>query len=504
MKGFFGFVSRLAGAIGILFVFLSAAVPASRAWALSVESLPPVRVLRLQRHGSTPTPTAKPSPTRTPTPVPTPAPRTPTPTATPPPHTPTPAATSTPSNIGAEITINAPSNGQTVSGNGLIVTVTLGPDVYWNQLMVDGTSVWSGIGNCTWDSTQVADGAHTLMVRVFDQGGTSPIGTASVSVMVKNSAGPTPDPTATPAPTSTPASTPKPTPAPTSTPSLSTPSPTPKPSTIPTPAPTPNAGTAPTHFSTLGFRATLPSEAQCTAWTNARPIPENAPNNSAFNVPPGGVPSSFYSNPTPSSGGGIPSSDYANVTGNYTGTTDEIVRWAACKWGIDEDVVRAQGQIESGWEQGGAGDERTSQSSCINGSFTALWNTTIDEPDGSFVTCPNCCWTSWSMWQTKVYYETTTWPMIMKSTPFAADYRYADQRSCMNGDWAAYFGSSGQMPNTYASDIAAFQAGGSSSRVLWGCIGFHFSGGWYDSGAQSYINEAQASLAAHNWPGGLQ
>ena len=73
--------------------------------------------------------------------------------------------------------------------------------------------------------------------------------------------------------------------------------------------------------------------------------------------------------------------------------------------------------IESGWEQGGAGDERTSQSSCINGTFTALWNTTIDEPDGSFVTCPNCCWTSWSMWQTKVYYETTTWPMIMKSTP---------------------------------------------------------------------------------------
>ena len=161
MKGFFGFVSRLAGAIGILFVFLSAAVPATRAWALSVESLPPVGVLRLQRHRSTPTPTPKPSPTRTPTPVPTPAPRTPTPTATPPPHTPTPAATSTPSNIGAEITINAPSNGQTVSGNGLIVTVTLGPDVYWDQLMVDGTSVWSGTGNCTWDSTGRRWRAHS-------------------------------------------------------------------------------------------------------------------------------------------------------------------------------------------------------------------------------------------------------------------------------------------------------------------------------------------------------
>jgi hypothetical protein len=40
--------------------------------------------------------------------------------------------------------------------------------------------------------------------------------------------------------------------------------------------------------------------------------------------------------------------------------------------------------------------------------------------------------------------------------------------------------------------------------VLWGCIGFHYSGGWYDSGAQSYITAAQNSLAAHNWPGGMQ
>jgi hypothetical protein len=36
----------------------------------------------------------------------------------------------------------------------------------------------------------------------------------------------------------------------------------------------------------------------------------------------------------------------------------------------------------------------------------------------------------------------------------------------MNGDWATYFASSGQAPNTYASDIAAFKAGGGLSRVL--------------------------------------
>jgi hypothetical protein len=416
-------------------------------------------------------------PTSTPTPKPTPSPSS------------TPVATPTPSNIGTEITINAPGNGQTLSGTAITVAVTLGPDVYWDQLQVDGVSVLSGSGNFIWNSTTVANGAHTLMVRVFQQGGTAPIGTAYVSITVNNS-------TATPTPGASSTPTPNPTP---------TPSSTPKATTSPTPTATPTPSTAPAHFFTLGYAATLPNESQCTAWVNALPIAENAPGNTPFNVPPpGGVPSSFYSNPTPSSGGGIPSSDYANVTGNYSGTTDEIVRWAACKWGIDEDVVRAQGEVESGWDQGGAGDKRTTLASCVNGNFTALWNTVITEPDGSTVSCPNCCFTSWSMWQTKVYYETTTWPMIMKSTPFAADYRYADQRSCMNGDWATYFASAAQQPNTYASDIAAFKAGGSSSRVLWGCIGFHYSGGWYDSGAQNYINTTQADLAAHNWPGGLQ
>ncbi len=505
MKGFFGFVARFFLLAATLFAFLSAAAPGAHASPLvvylpaaapegqgSTMELGRPQMLRSRRL-STPTPTPKqtpkptpaatPSPDHTPTPAPTPA-----STPKPDPST-TPVATPTPSSVGAEITINAPSNGQTISGTAITVAVTLGPDVYWDQLQVDGVNVLSGSGNFTWDSASVANGTHTLTVRVFQQGGTAPIGTAYVSVIVNNlTASPTPAPSATPSPSPSPRSTAS------STPTAS-----------PTPAATPTPGTAPTHFSTLGYRATLPSEPQCTAWSNAIPIAENAPNNTAFNVPPpDGVPSSFYSNPTPSSGGGIPSSDYANVTGNYSGTTDEIVRWAACKWGVDEDVVRAQGEVESGWDQGGAGDKRTTESTCVNGTFTALWNTVISEPDGSTVSCPNCCYTSWSMWQTKAYYETTTWSMIMQSTPFAADYRYADQRSCMNGDWATYFASPAQQPNTYAADIAAFAAGGSDSRVLWGCIGFHFSGGWYDSSAQTYIDEVQTALAAHDWPGGVQ
>jgi len=63
------------------------------------------------------------------------------------------------------------------------------------------------------------------------------------------------------------------------------------------------------------------------------------------------------------------------VDGQYTGTTDMIFRWAACKWGIDEDVVRAQATNEHwSWDQlDSGGDKRYSESQCVNGEFS-LWN----------------------------------------------------------------------------------------------------------------------------------
>ena len=140
-----------------------------------------------------------------------------------------------------------------------------------------------------------------------------------------------------------------PVPTPTQTP-VPTPIPTIAPTSSPTQAPTaiPSATVGPTHFSTLSYRAALPTEAQCASWVHASPIVEHVAGNTPFNIPPvGGVPSSFYSNPTPSKGDPQSIADFANVTGNFGGTTDEIVRWSACKWGVDEDIVRAQGQNES-------------------------------------------------------------------------------------------------------------------------------------------------------------
>ena len=50
----------------------------------------------------------------------------------------------------------------------------------------------------------------------------------------------------------------------------------------------------------------------------------------------------------------------SRVDGNFTGTTDEILQWGACKWGFDEDLVRAVAVVESWWRQSTVGDNGAS------------------------------------------------------------------------------------------------------------------------------------------------
>jgi hypothetical protein len=243
------------------------------------------------------------------------------------------------------------------------------------------------------------------------------------------------------------------------------------------------------HFGTLAPNSNLLSDQQCAAAIPRTPEIKltNTPCN--HTEPNSGELALFHEHPV--FGSNPPPSDFARVNGRYSGSTDMILRWAACKWGIDEDVVRAQAWTESKWTQcgpaphDGAGDKRFSPAQCIQGNFTALWN----------YRCFNCCYQSWGILQTKVFYEWATWPMIKDSTAFNADYRCADQRACMNGDYAGYFASARQQPNTYSSDIAS----GDVDRILWGCIGMHFSGRWYDSAALPYIYEVKGYFSSKPW-----
>lgn len=207
------------------------------------------------------------------------------------------------------------------------------------------------------------------------------------------------------------------------------------------------------------------------------------------------------------------------IDGQYTGTTEMIIRWAACKWGIDEDIIRAQAMAEHGtWVQWNAGgDQRNSINQCQAGNnpghnLTNLWE----------YLASNACYQSWSIWQTKVVYSSpnvgawTTWPAINESTAFAVDYRYGFQRSCMNGDRSSYFQAKG-VGDTYLTDVSNARNNPSTESpqhffnpvtgtnatnleyVTFACLGSHFSGNWMDSGAQQYLNSLLTHWKNKDW-----
>lgn len=48
--------------------------------------------------------------------------------------------------------------------------------------------------------------------------------------------------------------------------------------------------------------------------------------------------------------------NFSKVDGNFSGTTDEILEWAACKWGMDQNIAKAEAMAESSWYQSTVGD----------------------------------------------------------------------------------------------------------------------------------------------------
>jgi hypothetical protein len=99
------------------------------------------------------------------------------------------------------------------------------------------------------------------------------------------------------------------------------------------------------------------------------------------------------------------------ITGNFTGTTDEIIQWGAYKWGIDPDIVRAVAVKESYWNQDGEGD----------------W----DEWGNS---------RSHSLIQIRDDVNPATYPLSRESTAFALDYYGATLRFYYDGcaDWLGW------------------------------------------------------------------
>ena len=226
----------------------------------------------------------------------------------------------------------------------------------------------------------------------------------------------------------------------------------------------------PLHFRTLPPGARLPSGAQCARWVRASPSPEIRPANKVFNHTAG-----------QHVGAGLfPAGDSPQVSklaplisGDFTGTTEEILRWAACKWGINQDIVFAQAAVESWWRQSQLGDWGTDARFCPQGHGIGA--------DGM----PGECAQSYGILQAKYRFERAACPGIRASTAMNADVAYAIWRSCYDG-YEVWLNNNPRGKQYHAGD-------------LWGCVGRWFAGNWHTPAADRYIHQVKKFLLEQIW-----
>ena len=154
------------------------------------------------------------------------------------------------------------------------------------------------------------------------------------------------------------------------------------------------------------------------------------------------------------------------VDGQYTGTTDQIIVWGACKWGFSTDVVRAMAMAESSWKQTTVGDYVDDSALCVGGAA---------------VPCP----TSFGLLQLNHSRRPGSWPDAQEHTAFNVDHGLAYLRGCFEG-WVTYLVDDGYT----AGDLG-------------GCLGWHFSGEWNDERSRAYTARVQRQLDERNWENGL-
>ncbi len=143
-----------------------------------------------------------------------------------------------------------------------------------------------------------------------------------------------------------------------------------------------------------------------------------------------------------------------DVNGRMKGTTDEIIQWAAFKWGLDEDVLRAAAVVESWWDMDAVGD------------------------DGD----------SFGLFQMRRPYHCCL-PEMRDSTAFNADY--------YGGLIRAYYDGKMEWLNTVEHG-RHYEPGD-----LWGSVGAWFSGRWYaPKSFFTYLDKVREALDQRTWRAG--
>lgn len=189
------------------------------------------------------------------------------------------------------------------------------------------------------------------------------------------------------------------------------------------------------------------------------------------------------------------------VDGHYTGTTDEIFQWAACKWGLSDNLLRAIAVRESTWYEyevyrsgrpvldWGSGDLMPGGTTGAARFCDELARYGHDyQRDFGPGICPQTFSIAGVMaWQAPAWgrmrgNQNGTYPFSRRSTAFAVDYLAAQLRGCLNG-WAYWLRESGH-----------YAAGD-----LWGCVGAWYAGDWHGGTANGYIHRVRRTLADKPW-----
>ncbi|QWZ09549.1 hypothetical protein KRR39_07295 [Nocardioides panacis] len=193
----------------------------------------------------------------------------------------------------------------------------------------------------------------------------------------------------------------------------------------------------------------------------------------------------------------------ARVTGRHSGTTDENIQWAACKWGISDNVLRAVAVRASNWYQYevypngtcvltfGCADllrtpDRASRLYCAEISRAGH----DYERDFGAGRCPKTFSVvgvmSWQdpSWDRSPRLQNGTFPFNRDSTAFALDYFSSYLRACDEG-WVHWLKKTGD--GTYGRGD------------LWGCVGSWYAGAWHTKPARAYVADVRHDLRHQTW-----
>jgi hypothetical protein len=143
------------------------------------------------------------------------------------------------------------------------------------------------------------------------------------------------------------------------------------------------------------------------------------------------------------------------VTGRFRGTTDEVIQWAAAKWGLAPDLVRAVAAKETWWRMSTVGD------------------------DGD----------SFGLFQVRR-------PFHCRGTLVCGLFRH---EAALNADYwgsiiRSYYDGKQTWLNTVSGNGARYGSGD-----LWGSIGAWFSGRWHDAGSETYVGAIKDYMARRIW-----